>query len=351
MPVPVDRAGGARWEGRSECRNRRAIDIGGGALAFAGQAFLQRVHDQGAHETCVAEAHLGLGGMHIGVDLLRRERHEQGHHGMTITRQIVGIGRADGAQDQLVAYRTAIDEQILPERIGAGQRGRGGKASTATSSRSGADFDGAGAEIGAQDIAEPRQRPGAPGSAAAQVTGARFFAGKAEGNVGPRHARRAPLRGSLRLRCGRLEEFQPCRGGIKKVIHFDAGAVRQRGRRHRRFLAGIDRQRPGMRFAGMARGDAEPRDCADRRQGLAAEAERADAQQVFVIELGGGMPLHGEREIGSGHATAIVGDADPTPSAAIGEDVDPARAGIDGVLNQFLDDARGTLDYSPRRCG
>ena len=46
-----------------------------------------------------------------------------------------------------------------------------------------------------------------------------------------------------------------------------------------------------------------------------------------------------------GHAAAVVGDADPPPAAAIGEDVDPAGAGVDGVFHQFLDHAGGTLDH------
>ena len=84
---------------------------------------------------------------------------------------------------------------------------------------------------------------------------------------------------------------------------------------------------------------------ADRGQRLAAEPQRADLQQVLVVELGGGVAIHREREIGRGHAAAVVGDADPTPSAAIGEDVDPAGAGVDGVLDQFLDHAGGALDH------
>ena len=152
---------------------RRAIAVGRGALAFAGEAFLQRMHDQRAHQAGIAEPHLGLGGMHIGVDLLRIERDEQRHHRMAVARQIVGIGRAHRAEDQLVAHRAAVDEQILPERVGAGQRRRGGKAFDHDAVALGAHFDGAGAKIRAQDIAEPRQPAGAPGSAAAQVTGAR----------------------------------------------------------------------------------------------------------------------------------------------------------------------------------
>jgi len=52
-----------------------------------------------------------------------------------------------------------------------------------------------------------------------------------------------------------------------------------------------------------------------------------------------------KRQILLGHAAAVVGDADPPPAAAVGEDVDPAGAGIDRVLDQFLDHARGTFDH------
>ena len=45
------------------------------------------------------------------------------------------------------------------------------------------------------------------------------------------------------------------------------------------------------------------------------------------------------------HAAAVVGDADPPPAAAVGEDVDPAGAGVDGVLHQLLDHARRALDH------
>ena len=95
----------------------------------------------------------------------------------------------------------------------------------------------------------------------------------------------------------------------------------------------------------MARGDAEFRHRADRGQRLAAKPQRADLQQVLVVEFGGGVAIHRQRQIGMGHAAAIVGDADPPPAAAIGENVDPAGAGVDGVLHQFLDHAGGTLDH------
>ncbi len=57
------------------------------------------------------------------------------------------------------------------------------------------------------------------------------------------------------------------------------------------------------------------------------------------------MAVYRERQIGCGHAAAIVGNADPPPSAAIGKDVDPAGAGVDSVFNEFLDHARRTFDH------
>ena len=79
------------------------------------------MHDQRADQAGIAEPDFGLGGMHVGIDLLRLQRHEQRHDRMAVARQIVRVGRAHRAEDQLVAHRAAVDEQILPERVGAGQ--------------------------------------------------------------------------------------------------------------------------------------------------------------------------------------------------------------------------------------
>ena len=57
------------------------------------------------------------------------------------------------------------------------------------------------------------------------------------------------------------------------------------------------------------------------------------------------MALDRQRQIGPRHALAVVGDADETAAAAVGEHVDAARAGIERVLDQFLDHARRTLDH------
>ena len=82
----------------------------------------------------------------------------------------------------------------------------------------------------------------------------------------------------------------------------------------------LTRTGPGTadrRHAGIAlpRLDGEPGDGADRGQRLAAEAQRRNVEQVLVAELGGGVPLHRQREVGRAHAAAVVGDADEGEAA------------------------------------
>ncbi len=64
-PVPARRRSGTEGgDGRAASGGRRAA-------AVARQRFLQRAHQQPAHEPAVAEAHLGLCRMHVDVDLTR----------------------------------------------------------------------------------------------------------------------------------------------------------------------------------------------------------------------------------------------------------------------------------------
>ncbi len=265
---------------------------------------------------------------------------------MAVARQIVGIGRAHRAENELVAHGAAVDEQILAERVGAGQRGRGGKTLDHDAVALGAYFDGATAKIRSQDIAEPGQPAAGAGQRGGPGDRRAFLAGERKGDVGPRH-REATHHLADRFGFGAvgLEKLQPRRGSIEEIADLDACALAKRRRYDRGFDPALDRQRPGMRLAGMARGDAELGHRADRGQRLAAEPERADMQQILIVELGGGVAIDCEREIAMAHAAAVVGDADPPSSAAIGEDIDPAGPGVDGVLHQFLDHARRTLDH------
>src|SRR4029453_5724296 len=113
-----------------------------------------------------------------------------------------------------------------------------------------------------------------------------------EGAVGPAHGE-APhhLADRLALAAVALEELEPRRRGEEKITHLDARAFADRAGLDLRLGAAVDRDRPGVRLVGVPRDDGQMRHRADRRERLAAEAERADVEEVVVRKLGGGGTL------------------------------------------------------------
>ena len=164
----------------------------------------------------------------------------------------------------------------------------------------GRDLDRIGAEIGAEHIAEPGQPSGGARQRRGKSHRRALFAGERESDIRPAHGEPAHhLAHGFGLGAVELEEFQPRRRRVEQVAHLDAGAVAQRRGLDLGFRAGIDLDRPGMGLAGMPRRDRQPRHRADRRQRLAAEAQRADRNQIVVGKLRRGMALDREREIGA----------------------------------------------------
>ena len=89
-----------------------------GANAGAGQRLADRAEDQAAHQAGIAEADIGLGRVDVYVDQCRIERDEQRGDRVPVARQNIGEGAANGAGDQPVAHRPAVDVDILLQRIG-----------------------------------------------------------------------------------------------------------------------------------------------------------------------------------------------------------------------------------------
>jgi len=56
----------------------------------------------------VAEAHLNLGGVHIHIHPLRRNRHLQHEHRLALAVQHVVEGAAGGVAQHLVAHKAAV---------------------------------------------------------------------------------------------------------------------------------------------------------------------------------------------------------------------------------------------------
>src|SRR5262249_60536180 len=59
---------------------------------------------------------------------------------------------------------------------------------------------------------------------------------------------------------------------------------------------------------------------------------------------GSGMAVDRKAKILRRHGRAVIGDADQSKSAGRGDDVDAARASVNRVLDQLLDDACRPLD-------
>src|SRR5207244_4426274 len=88
--------------------------------------------------------------------------------------------------------------------------------------------------------------------------------------------------------------------------------------------------------------EADPRDRADRGEGLPPEAEGGDAEEVVGRgELARGMRGEGEGQFLGGNAVAVVGHAKELTAALFDVDPDFAGAGVEGVLDQLLDGAGG----------
>ena len=61
-------------------------------------------------------------------------------------------------------------------------------------------------------------------------------------------------------------------------------------------------------------------------------------------QLAGGVAGEGQRQVVGDDAAAVIDDADQLGAALLDLDVDAAAAGIDGVFEQFLDDAGRPFD-------
>jgi hypothetical protein len=86
-------------------------------------------------------------------------------------------------------------------------------------------------------------------------------------------------------------------------------------------------------------------DAADRGQGLATKAESADAEEILgAVQLAGGVAGEGQGQVFRLDAAAVVHHLDEIRAALGHLDVDAPAAGVDRILQQFLEDAGGALD-------
>ena len=345
-----DRATDGACALRAAMSPRPPAPVRGARCIAPRQRLLQRADDEAAHEAGIAEAHFGLGGMHVHVHLARIEFDEQRERGMPVAGQIIHVGAAHGAVQQLVAHRPAVDEEILLRARWRDARSAGPRSPCRrTPSRS-------------ASTRSALSRNSAP-IACAQPRGEAFGGVRRRGGVQSKPERLSPA--SANRTCGfaiasrRTTSATACasaRGLLRNLRR--AGVAEKRSRTSTRVPNGCGRGRDGVLAplidANAMRLRARPRgretmsrrgDRADGGQRLAAKAERRDAREVAVRNLRGRVAIDGKREIGGVHARAVVDDADELAAAVLDGDVDAARAGIERVLDEFLDRGRGALDH------
>ncbi len=143
----------------------------------------------------------------------------------------------------------------------------------------------------------------------------------------------------------RLEELEPPRHGREQVAHCDRRASRRARWSQRPRLALHHRHLCSERGRTRAAQQRHAGDGGNARQRLAAESQRGEALKIAQrLHLAGGVPRERQRQLLRGYATAVV--ADPNQAqATIGKlDTNMARAGIERVLDQLLDDRGRPLD-------
>ena len=132
-----------------------------------GERIAQRADDQTAHQCGVAEPYLGLGRMNIDVDLLRWPIDEQRDHRVAVAGEHILVGAADRTDQQLVAHRPPIDDEILVARRGAVERRQSNQPGQPKAAPLGVDLDRILGEIAPQQ----RREPGAAGDRRFAVAG------------------------------------------------------------------------------------------------------------------------------------------------------------------------------------
>ena len=298
--------------------------------------FVERVaeaaDDQAADVAGIAEADLGLGRVDVDVDLLAGEVDEQRQHRMAVAGEQVLIGGADGADQQPVLHRPAVDEQILVVGDAAVEGRQAGDA--AQSGGAAGIIDG---EAVLRELAVGQRRdPGRAVLAGLDRQGAAAVMLEGEADVRPRHGE--PLHdieaGAIFAALG-AQELAPGGNPGEQLLDGDAGAGRQRRRPLPRELAVVDDPRPAVGAANPAL-DRHPGDAGDRRQRLAAEAQGGDVLDRVARQLRGGVTFERQRDFRRRHAAAVVGDLDPLQSAPRQSDRDSRRAGVDRVFNQLF---------------
>ena len=250
--------------------------------------------------------------------------------GMAAARHEIAVGRAHRAEQQPVAHRPAVDEQELQAACRAGAGRQAGEAETRMPSRS--PSIASASSTNSRPMMRPSRCSRAVGDQVAlarrAVESGALASRQREADVGMRHGEA--------LDDLRRWPWFSARSDFRNFSR--AGVAENRSRTSTRVPA-IDGRRPRAppwRRASTtisSRWRAPRAARADRQRATAPIDGSASPRKPSVamwirsssVELGGGVALDRQRQIGGVHADAVIADADQRQAAAGGHDLD-ARA-------------------------
>ncbi len=256
--------------------------------------------------------------------------------------QHFGIGFAHGVGEQAIAYVAAVDEKILAIAALAGRLRCAGAAEHAQRAPVRLDLQA----VGEEGVAEQRGGALRTGLRAHHVAHAAVVL-EHEGDARARQ-RDAPEHFVAMAELGLLgaQELAPRRRIEIEVGHRDGGALRACGRPHLADLRAFGTDFSGMGGVARAAGDRQARHRGDGSQGLATEPHGDHRFQILEArDLARGVACERERQLLARDAGTIVLDLDALGAAGIELHRDRLRAGIDRVLEQFLEHRRRALDH------
>ena len=262
----------------------------------------------------------------------------------------VGIGAAHGAEQQPVAHRAAVDDEMDVAR-GAAVIGRQPDLAEQAQALAGlVDRHGVGGEIGAEHAR------GAPREPVLAVRLRRIgrrgevVAGKREADLRVRHGKPAhDLGDRLRLGAVGFEELEPRRRRGEELGDLDPRALRRQAPAAPAIStpASTTIAAPvaasAVRVVIESRATAPIDGSASPRKPSVPMRDRSPSGSFEVAW----RSTASSRSCGR-HAGAVVDDADEPASAALDRDLDRAGAGVDRVLDQFLHGRRRALDHLAR---
>ena len=279
--------------------------------------------------------------MHVHVDEFGRQVEEQHEGRMPVVVHDVAVRLADRVGEQPVADEAAVHEDVLRVARAAGGGGQTGEA--AQREWSGGFLE---AHRGAREV-----RPEDRGDALFRRLRRQPPVGLAvvrepECDVGPgERDAQEPVLGMGVFGGGRAQELPAGGRVVVEIEDVDDGAAVALHRLGIGQRAAVRLDLPAVPRVGRATRERDVGDRRDAREGLPAEAQRADAFEVLEAgDLAGGVAGEREDELVAVDAAAVVLHADAPDATVVERDLDIGRAGVEAVLEEFLEGGGRALD-------